>query len=326
MLIRAVTMDDCQTWLNLAHESDEIVSRLIPDIATFYDGFDDYMKAKIRQNEAFMAVDRMSERCLGIVAFSKSHNRVTFLGVSTNSDFYIIGSKLMEVALNQLDNTKEISVTVLKSDSEPIKQERVLYESLGFTEHDGSVLEAGVPACLMKRPPVRINKTGSFHHNYSTYVAWQSEAKCPVCNNNEPRPPDSLMIELEHSWVEASMLMAQGLLWGKYTVISKKHFVELHEMPPQDLVGFMTDVQRVAKVLKEVSGAVKINMELHGNTIPHLHVHLFPRYLDDSFPGQAIDYTKTAPVPYENKKEFDYFVEQMKLKLGVTNRSSDRET
>jgi diadenosine tetraphosphate (Ap4A) HIT family hydrolase len=130
-----------------------------------------------------------------------------------------------------------------------------------------------------------------------------------------------MVIELEHSWVEASMLAAQGLLWGKCTVVLKKHFVELHEMPSPDLIGFMTDVQRVAKALKEVSGAVKINLELHGNTIPHLHVHLFPRYLDDLFPGQAIDYTKTTPVPYESKAEFEYFAEQMKFKLGVVNRS-----
>jgi len=310
-------MDDWQTWLELAHESDELIGKLIPDISTFYDGFDDYMKAKIRQNEAFMAVDRLSGRCLGIVAFSKSHNRITFLGVSKNNDFHIIGSKLLEVALNQLNNTKEISVTVLKSDFEPITKERTLYERFSFTEYDNTILEAGVPACLMKRPPVAVKRSGSFHHNYSSYIDWQSEQKCPVCCNEEPGPPDSVaIIELEHSWVEASMLAAQGCLWGKCAVICRKHFVELHEMPSQDLLGFITDVQKAAKALKEVSGAVKINFELHGNTVPHLHIHLFPRYLDDLFPGQAIDYTKITPVPYENKAEYDYFIEQMRRKLS----------
>ena len=154
MLIRAVTMDDRQAWLDLAHESDELVSQLIPDISTFYNGFDDYMKVKIEQNEAFMAVDRMSERCLGVVSFSKSHNRITFLGISANADFCIIGSKLVEIALNQLDNTREISVNVLKSDSEMINQERALYERFNFTACNDSVFEAGIPACLMKRPPM----------------------------------------------------------------------------------------------------------------------------------------------------------------------------
>ena len=149
-------MEDRQAWLILAHESDEIVSRLIPDIATFFGGFYDYMDAKIRQNEAFMAEDRISKRCQGIVGFSKKHNRITFLGVAKNRDFQKIGSKLIVFALNQLDNSREISVNVLKSDSEPIKQERKLYESLGFTEHDNTIFEAGVPACMMKRPPTAI--------------------------------------------------------------------------------------------------------------------------------------------------------------------------
>lgn len=315
MLIRAVTKNDIQTWLALAHESDEIVDKLIPDIAIFYEGFDDYMTAKIRQNEAFMAEDRMLKHCLGIVGFSQKNNRITFLQVAKDSDFKKIGSKLIEIALNQLDKTKEISVNVLKSDAEPIKQEHKLYISLGFIEYDNTIFEAGVPACLMKRPPTAIKKGYSFHHDYPGYIEWMDKQKCPFCNN-EPVWSDHVLIkELEHSSVHAS-IKAQGLLWGKCVVLSKKHFIELDELPPQDLMAFMTEVQKAVKALKEVSGAVNINLEIHGNTIPHLHIHLFPRYLDDAYAGKAIDYSKTEPSPYESKAEFDYFVEQMRLKLS----------
>lgn len=146
-------MDDRKKWLALAHESDEIIDKLVPDVTAFYASFDDYIDAKIKQNEAFMAEDRMTKRCLGIVGFSQKNNRITFLGVTKETDFQKIGSKLMEVGLNQLDNSKEISVNVLKIAAEPIKQERRLYESLGFIEQDEMIFEAGVPACLMKRPP-----------------------------------------------------------------------------------------------------------------------------------------------------------------------------
>jgi len=158
MIIRAVTMKDRQAWLALAHEADEIVGALIPDIAVFYEGFDDYMDAKIRQNEAFLAEDRMTERCLGIVGFSQINNRITYLQVAKGSNFKKTGAKMMEVALNQLDKTKEITVNVIKSDAEPIKQERKLYKSLGFIEDDKTIFEAGVPAGLMKRPPTATKK------------------------------------------------------------------------------------------------------------------------------------------------------------------------
>ncbi|MGF7056944.1 hypothetical protein [Brassicibacter mesophilus] len=49
--------------------------------------------------------------------------------------------------------------------------------------------------------------------------------------------------------------------------------------------------------------------------MPHLHVHLFPRYLDDDFPSISIDYHKTEPSPYEDEGEFQWFVERMRNEL-----------
>jgi hypothetical protein len=66
-----------------------------------------------------------------------------------------------------------------------------------------------------------------------------------------------------------------------------------------------------------VSGAVKINYELHANTLPHLRVHLFPRYMDDPFPGGAIDVSRTEPSPYRSRGEFDVFVARMREHLGL---------
>lgn len=42
---------------------------------------------------------------------------------------------------------------------------------------------------------------------------------------------------------------------------------------------------------------IKINYEIHGNTLPHLHVHVFPRYAGDPFEGRPIDPRQiTTPV------------------------------
>ncbi|MFA5308786.1 MAG: GNAT family N-acetyltransferase [Dehalococcoidales bacterium] len=317
MLIRAVTTDDIPAWLALAYEADDIVGELIPDIDKFYEGFDDYMAAKIEQREAFIAVDRISGRCLGIIAFSGNNSRITFLGVTKGADFQIVGGKLMEIALNQLDNTTEITANILKSDEATIRQERVLYERFSFVEYDNTIVENGVPAIQMKRPPVAIPRPASFHHHYAAYLDWQDAEKCPVCSYGEKGPPDTLVIkELEYSRVEASQLAAQGRLWGKCEVVCKKHYVTLEDMPLPDFIGYMTDVQKVSKALKEVTGATKINMEIHGNTLPHLHAHLFPRYLDDPYAGTSIDYAKIFPPPYESKAEFDFFVEKMREKLS----------
>ena len=58
---------------------------------------------------------------------------------------------------------------------------------------------------------------------------------------------------------------------------------------PEQAGAFMRDMQRVGRALQAVTGAIKLNYEIHGNTIPHLHVHFYPRYRGDPFEGRPID-------------------------------------
>lgn len=156
MIIQKLTLDNRQIWLALAHESDKIVKMLIENIDIFYDGFDSYMNTKIEKNEAYMAIDDNLKQCMGIVAFSKTYNRITFLGVFELFDFISVGSKLIDFALKQLDFSKPISANVLKGGIEPLLKERQLYETFGFVEYDNSIFEAGVPACMMRLFPSKV--------------------------------------------------------------------------------------------------------------------------------------------------------------------------
>ncbi|MGH8732345.1 MAG: HIT family protein, partial [Burkholderiales bacterium] len=61
----------------------------------------------------------------------------------------------------------------------------------------------------------------------------------------------------------------------------------------------MRDVRRVAAALRNVTNCVKLNYEIHGNTIPHLHVHLYPRYRGDPFEGGPIDTRLIKGSPYK---------------------------
>jgi len=158
---------------------------------------------------------------------------------------------------------------------------------------------------------------GSFHHNYPRYARWALPETCPVCNDAPSESDQTTIAELECAWVDCSP-NAQGRLFGKCTVLSKVHSEHFYDLPAPALAGFMADVQQVARALHKVTGAVKINHEMHGNSAPHLHVHLFPRYLDDDFPAAPIDYRLTEPSPYESQEEYLWFVDQMRKALGLT--------
>lgn len=69
-------------------------------------------------------------------------------------------------------------------------------------------------------------------------------------------------------------------------------------------MAFMRDARRVSKSIAQVTGAVKINYEVHGNSIPHLHMHFFPRYVGDQFEGGPI-HPKLTVQPVYGAGEFE---------------------
>jgi hypothetical protein len=48
-----------------------------------------------------------------------------------------------------------------------------------------------------------------------------------------------------------------------------------YELSDEEAVAFMRDIQRVGKAIKELTRAVRLNYEIHGNMIPHLHVSAY---------------------------------------------------
>jgi diadenosine tetraphosphate (Ap4A) HIT family hydrolase len=106
---------------------------------------------------------------------------------------------------------------------------------------------------------------------------------CPICRRQVPL---DVVAELEASWVTMQELAPVA---GYVCLVSRKHAVELHDLPEEVAAGFMRDAQRVSKAVSDATGAVKLNYEIHGNSLPHLHMHFFPRYRGDLFEGRPID-------------------------------------
>ncbi len=151
----------------------------------------------------------------------------------------------------------------------------------------------------------------SFHHNRDQWLFQARKENCSYCRKEEDPTQSSTLKFFRHSELCAHSSVP---LKGSCYIISKEHYVELFDMSEEVLLGFMQEVQVAARVLKDVTGAFKINYEIHGNSVPHLHLHLFPRYLDDPFAGISIDYARIEPPVYKGK-EFDLFVSAMQKRL-----------
>ena len=154
----------------------------------------------------------------------------------------------------------------------------------------------------------------SFHHNLQQWQALCLKENCGVCQTAPMDPGTVDVYEFKQSWLIASVSVC---LKGTCCLVAKPHVVELYDFTEAELLAFMKEAQVTAHVLKQVTSAIKINYEIHGNTVPHLHMHFFPRYVDDPFPGGPIDYRQIDPPVYQ-RDEFEQFVQAMQQGLAST--------
>jgi diadenosine tetraphosphate (Ap4A) HIT family hydrolase len=84
---------------------------------------------------------------------------------------------------------------------------------------------------------------------------------------------------------------------GWVFVVLKRHAVELYELTPNERAAQIEDVNRVARALASVYQPVKMNYELLGNQVPHIHWHLVPRLAGDPEPRWPVWH-----VAHESKK------------------------
>jgi len=100
---------------------------------------------------------------------------------------------------------------------------------------------------------------------------------CPMCSkwNDEP---DLRIAELEHCLV---MLNRDQFFPGYTFVFAKNHVTELFHLEREVRSAVMEEVSAVAAALYKLFQPAKINYELLGNMVPHMHWHLVPRFTTD---------------------------------------------
>ena len=74
-------------------------------------------------------------------------------------------------------------------------------------------------------------------------------------------------------------------------VFRGRHAASLAELSTDELAAYWNDVQDVGRAIERVFNPCHVNYMLLGNIVPHLHVHVVPRYLDDVAPER--------PLPWE---------------------------
>lgn len=100
---------------------------------------------------------------------------------------------------------------------------------------------------------------------------------CTMCTKWDDEP-ELRIAELSHCRV----LLNRDQFFPGYTfVFTREHVTELFHLEREVRQGVMEEVTAVAAALSRLFRPTKMNYELIGNMVPHMHWHLVPRFGTD---------------------------------------------
>lgn len=101
-----------------------------------------------------------------------------------------------------------------------------------------------------------------------------SMTDCTMCHRWEV-DPEMRIIELPQSYV----ILNRDQYFPGYTLLfTKVHAVELFHLDRDIRAALIEEVSTVAAALHTIYRPAKINYELLGNMVPHIHWHIVPRF------------------------------------------------
>lgn len=100
---------------------------------------------------------------------------------------------------------------------------------------------------------------------------------CPMCRRWDA-DSDLRIIELPHSYV----ILNRDQFFPGYTLLfTKNHATELFHLDRDVRTALMEELTLVAGALYTIYTPDKINYELLGNMVPHIHWHIVPRFASE---------------------------------------------
>lgn len=110
------------------------------------------------------------------------------------------------------------------------------------------------------------------------------KSNCLICERIKKIKDDTnpfFVLELETGYV----VIGDFQFYKGYTLfLCKKHVGELHELDKEFKEKFLSEMSIVSEAVFNIFKPKKLNCELLGNSDPHLHWHIFPRYPNDPNP------------------------------------------
>jgi diadenosine tetraphosphate (Ap4A) HIT family hydrolase len=125
---------------------------------------------------------------------------------------------------------------------------------------------------------------------------------CPMCAQGRPEETE-YGARFFAGEVADAYLQKENLQRGYTVVIWRgRHVAEPTELEPDEATAYWLEVLRVGRALEEHLQPVKLNYDVLGNSLPHLHAHVIPRYAEDPRPGWPFPFPEDDPPPHPDEE------------------------
>ena len=118
---------------------------------------------------------------------------------------------------------------------------------------------------------------------------------CPMCAQGRPEETE-YGVRIFAGEVADAYLQRANVQRGYTIVIWRgRHVAEPTELAPEEAAAYWLEVLEVGRRLERAFEPVKMNYDVLGNSLPHLHTHVVPRYADDPRPGWPFPFPEDEP-------------------------------
>ncbi|TBL80274.1 HIT family protein [Paenibacillus thalictri] len=135
--------------------------------------------------------------------------------------------------------------------------------------------------------------------------------ECIYCTRDERQA--NLMIEIVPLRVSTLFLFKEQTYKGRCVVALNEHEREFFHLSQEKQDAYMRDVAQTAKAIEQAFSPDKINYGAFGDTMPHVHFHVVPKYKDGAAWGKMFEMNPGEVILSE--AEYEQLIAQIKKHL-----------
>ncbi len=127
------------------------------------------------------------------------------------------------------------------------------------------------------------------------FFEWKAGIGCPACAEGRPDQTRDGVRFFAGEVVDAYLRRTDIQRGLTVAIWRGRHVAEPTELTEAEAVAYWRELRLVGAAIERTMRPVKMNYNLLGNSVPHLHTHIVPRYEDDPKPGWPFPFPDPEP-------------------------------